>query len=170
LDLLSGYAAVYCSERLQSEVPRISVHGGHSRTGSLLMQTAVRGAAEGATQPRSPPQPIITVRTIPHLLPQTGSRRFGAKRRASPDVIGESSRKMSQSESIFLAISCSSARFSLMAPPSGTQRVRERRLSVSVQNGTRGRIRKSALTGGILISTGQQHCARHRQSTEGNVQ
>src|SRR5215213_2272317 len=38
----SGYAALYCSERLQSEVPRISVHGGHSRAGSLLMQTAVR--------------------------------------------------------------------------------------------------------------------------------
>ena len=44
LDLLSGYAAVYCGERLQSEVPRISVHGDHSRAGSLLMQTAVRTA------------------------------------------------------------------------------------------------------------------------------
>src|SRR5215217_283499 len=40
----SGYAALYCSERLQSEVPRISVHGGHSRAGSLLMQTAVRSS------------------------------------------------------------------------------------------------------------------------------
>src|SRR5215217_4086676 len=44
LDLLSRYAAVYCGERLQSEVPRISVHGGHSRAGSLLMQTAVRSS------------------------------------------------------------------------------------------------------------------------------
>src|SRR5215212_9606574 len=40
----SGYAALYCSERLQSEVPRISVHGGHSPAGSLLMQTAVRSS------------------------------------------------------------------------------------------------------------------------------
>jgi hypothetical protein len=42
LDLPSRYAAIYCGERLQSEVPRISVHGDHSRAGSLLMQTAVR--------------------------------------------------------------------------------------------------------------------------------
>ena len=42
LDLLSRYATVYGLERLQSEVPRISVPGGHSRAGSLLMQTAVR--------------------------------------------------------------------------------------------------------------------------------
>jgi hypothetical protein len=50
LDLLSGYAAVYCSERLQSEVPRISVHGGHSRAGSLLMQAAVRTRARQSSQ------------------------------------------------------------------------------------------------------------------------
>src|SRR5215217_7887521 len=43
-----GYAALYCSERLQSEVPRISVHGGHSRAGSLLMQTAVRSSDAGS--------------------------------------------------------------------------------------------------------------------------
>ena len=46
LDLLSRYAAVYCGERLQSEVPRISVHGGHSRAGSLLMHTAVRSTQD----------------------------------------------------------------------------------------------------------------------------
>jgi hypothetical protein len=46
LNLLSRYAAVYCGKRLQSEVPRISVHGGHSRAGSLLMQTAVRSAQD----------------------------------------------------------------------------------------------------------------------------
>src|SRR5215208_4129366 len=47
----SGYAALYCSERLQSEVPRISAHGGHSRAGSLLMQTAV-GAYLSWPEPR----------------------------------------------------------------------------------------------------------------------
>jgi hypothetical protein len=41
LDLLARDAPVNCGERLQSEVPRISAHGGHSRVGSLLMQTAV---------------------------------------------------------------------------------------------------------------------------------
>ena len=46
LDLIARYAAVYCGERLQSEVPRISVHGGHSRARSLLMQTAVRGTQD----------------------------------------------------------------------------------------------------------------------------
>src|SRR5215217_2883752 len=54
LDLLSRYAAVYCGERLQSEVPRISVHGGHSRAGSLLMQTAVRCLGWGRANGQSP--------------------------------------------------------------------------------------------------------------------
>src|SRR5215208_4273304 len=75
----SGYAALYCSERLQSEVPRISVHGGHSRAGSLLMQTAVRTPdPPGAERPCNP-----DTRTAERLR---GEPRFVHRTRICPLV------------------------------------------------------------------------------------
>src|ERR671921_839442 len=51
-DLFSANATIHRREHPQSQVLRISVHGEHSCSGPLLMQSAVRGAETQSNETR----------------------------------------------------------------------------------------------------------------------